>query len=143
MTSPPPIATPLYDATLRIDEVIDFGYPLAALASGAPIPPSGIRFDVNFSGTVRGPRLTGAVGGVDYLSVRADGRLELHLHARVRTEDGASPAFVGTGLAIARRDAGPLSLFDSRIRKCWQAPSSVRRQPPREAAPPAAETRSR
>lgn len=105
-------AAPLYDAQLRIDEIMDFGYPLATLASGAPLPPSGVRFDVTFSGTVTGPHFTGAVVGVDYLSVRADGRLELHLHARVRTDDGARLAFAGTGLAVARHDAGPLPVFE-------------------------------
>lgn len=112
MTSPFPDAAPLYDAQLHIDEIVDFGYPLAALASGAPVPPGGVRFDVTFSGAVTGPRVTGSVTGVDYLSVRADGRLDLHLHARVRTEDGASLAFAGSGLAIPRRDPGPLPVFE-------------------------------
>ena len=112
MTLSTPVAAPLYDAQLHIDEIIDFGYPLAALASDTPLPPSGVRFDVTFSGTVAGTGLNGAVVGVDYLSVRADGRLDLHLHARVRTDDGARLAFVGTGIAIATRGAGPLPLFE-------------------------------
>ena len=112
MTLSSPAATPLYDAHLHVDEIIEFGYPLPALASGTPLPPSGVRFDVSFSGTVAGTRLNGSVVGVDYLSVRADGRLDLHLHARVRTDDGARLAFIGTGIAITTGVAGPLPLFE-------------------------------
>jgi hypothetical protein len=33
--------------------------------------------------------------GVDYLSARADGRVEIHIHAQITTEDGKKIALYG------------------------------------------------
>ncbi len=37
--------------------------------------------------------------GVDYLHIRADGRIQLHIHAEIRTEDGEGIALSADGVA--------------------------------------------
>lgn len=79
----------LYDATVSFTEVVEYGVSLEALLSGnVTLPLAGARFDVHFRGVLRGPRLSGAIVGVDYLHMRADGRGQLHIHARITTEEG-------------------------------------------------------
>lgn len=107
-------ATPLYEARLTIVATRDFGYPLEALRSrSTPVPPSGARYDVEFVGTIEGERLTGTVSGVDHVYVRADGRMELHLHGRVVTADGAPMAFSGSGVAVADPASELVRIYDS------------------------------
>ena len=91
----------LYDAEASFTEVVEYGVSLEAFLSGkVPVPPAGARFDVHFRGVVRGPRLSGTFVGVDYLHVRADGRGELHIHARITTEDSQSIAFFADGVGF-------------------------------------------
>lgn len=105
---------PLYDVRLAIVATSDFGYSLQALISRSPpLPPSGARFDVAFDGTVEGPRLSGTISGVDYAHVRADGRMELHIHGRVVTSDGAPLSFSGGGVAIPDPSTGLLRMYES------------------------------
>ena len=51
-------------------------------------------------GILRGPRLTGTISGIDYLTVRADGLFQLHLHARVTTEDGTDISMSSEGVSM-------------------------------------------
>jgi hypothetical protein len=74
---------------------------MEALTSGrVPIPLAGARFDQTFEGTLHGPRLWGTISGTDYLSVRADGLFQLHLHAQVTTEDGVNIAMSSEGISM-------------------------------------------
>lgn len=105
---------PLYEARLSIGGSTEFGYPLEALRTrAAPVPPSGARFDVAFDGPIEGENLTGHVTGVDHVLIRADGRMELHLHGRIVTTDGASISFSGSGVAVADPATGLFQLYDS------------------------------
>lgn len=97
----PDTAELLYEYTLNVTAVTEYGVSFAALASGqAPPPPEGARFDVAFEGTASGPRLSGVVKGTDHVSVRADGRFDLHIHADITTEDGARIALCAGGVAL-------------------------------------------
>lgn len=90
----------VYEYTLQLARVTEYGTTLADLLAGkeAP-PPAGARIDVAFEGTCSGPRLKGSVHGVDYLNMRADGRVELHIHADITTDEGARIALEAGGVA--------------------------------------------
>jgi hypothetical protein len=65
---------------LDITGVTDYGVSMDAVVAGQEaIPLHGARFDLAVDGRYRG-RLAGRAHGVDYLRVRADGRIELDLH---------------------------------------------------------------
>ena len=93
--------TLIYEAEIQFTGVVDYGVSMEALASGqVAIPLAGARFDQTFEGTLHGPRLRGEITGIDYLYVRADGLFQLHLHARVTTEDGANIAMSSEGISM-------------------------------------------
>ena len=104
----------LYDVEVRFTKVTEFGFGLDALVSGTiPLPPAGVRLDVAFEGTARGPRLNAHVSGIDYLYARADGRIHLHIHAQVTTDDGEKLAFFADGLARLRPGTGVADLREN------------------------------
>lgn len=91
----------LYEATVDLTEVVEYGVSFGAvLAGNIVVPPAGARFDIGFRGSLRGPRLRGTVEGIDYLHMRADGRAQLHIHAKITTEDGQAIAFSADGVAL-------------------------------------------
>jgi len=97
----------IYEYDLDITGVTDYGVTLDAVLSGqSPIPPQGARFDVAFAGVAKG-RVTGQVRGVDYLRLRADGRMDLDIRATIETEDGARIALSADGVAVTQ-PGGPL-----------------------------------
>lgn len=89
----------LYEYSLNFTHVTDYGVTLDDILSGkvAP-PPEGARIDVGFEGKISG-RINGSVKGVDYLYVRADGRLQLDIKAEITTDDGARVALAADGTA--------------------------------------------
>jgi len=91
----------LYEYTLKITQVVEYGASLEALMSGqAPPPAEGARFDVYFEGPATGTKLSGSVKGVDYLHIRADGRGQLDIHAEITTEDGKKIAPAADGISF-------------------------------------------
>lgn len=89
----------IYDAKVQLTNVVEFGANLQAIVAGkAAPPPEGGRFDGHFEGTVTGPKLKGSVKGIDYVNMRPDGRVELHIHAQIDTADGAKVSFYGDGV---------------------------------------------
>jgi hypothetical protein len=104
----------IYEVTLNFAKVTEYGVSMEAIVSGqsAP-PPEGARIDVEFDGTVTGPELKGRVNGVDYLHVRADGRVQLHIHAEITTEDNEKIAFFGDGVAIPEEGTGLYQLREN------------------------------
>jgi hypothetical protein len=101
----------LYTLSARITEVTDFGVSIDAhLAGQSTPPPQGVRFDIAFEGQMEGARLSGPIRGVDYLRIRADGLMELQIHAAMRTADGASISVLSGGLARAAADGASLEL---------------------------------
>ena len=92
----------IYEYDLDITGMTDYGVSLEAILSGKEkIPPQGARFDVAFAGVAKG-RLSGKVTGVDYLRMRADGRLDLDIRAAIETEDGSRIALFADGVGIMR-----------------------------------------
>lgn len=93
----------LYEYTVRLTRVTDYGIKLDDLMAGtvAP-PPEGARFDAAFEGSSSGPKLAGTVVGVDYLHVRADGRFQLHIHGEITTGVGEKIALFADGVATPR-----------------------------------------
>ena len=91
------IGEQLYDMTLHFTSNEDFGITMEAIRGGEPIPPAGARFDVAVAGECTG-KLAGTVNAVDYIVMRADGLVQLHIHGSLETVDGAriSVSAVGT-----------------------------------------------
>jgi hypothetical protein len=92
----------IYEYDLTVTRVTDYGVTLEAILSGkSPIPPQGARIDVAFEGHATG-RLAGRVSGVDYLQIRADGRMNLDIRAVVEADDGQRIALAADGVATPR-----------------------------------------
>ena len=97
----------LYTVTLNITGIKEYGVSFAALMAGkVTTRVEGARFDVPFEGTAAGPKLNGTAEGIDYVRVGADGRLELHIHETIRTEDGQNISAHGAGVAVLRPEGG-------------------------------------
>ena len=96
------IGEKIYSYDLDITGMTDYGIPLLSIVSGqSKVPPPGARIDVAFAGLVTG-RLAGSVQGVDYLRVRADGRIDLNIHATIETKDGCRIALSADGVGTPR-----------------------------------------
>jgi hypothetical protein len=92
----------MYEYDLNVTGMTDFGVTLQDILSGqTQVPPQGVRIDIAFEGRAKG-RLTGQMHGVDYLRIRADGRIGLDIHAVVETEDGHRIALSADGVAVPR-----------------------------------------
>jgi hypothetical protein len=88
----------LFELTAHITGNVEFGASLDAIASGkAAPPPEGARFDISDEGTVDGPKLKGKVYAIDYANIRADGRIEVHMHGRFELDDGTKIAVTAEG----------------------------------------------
>lgn len=102
-----PVAELLYEGEYRRTAQADYGVSLDALLSEQTQPPaSGARIDIYFEGPIKGPKLNGYLKGVDYLLVRADGRCDLNMHARITTDDGAHIAFWADGIFAVPDNSG-------------------------------------
>ena len=92
----------IYEYDLDVTGMTDYGITLEAILSGqARVPLQGARIDVAFEGRATG-RLTGRVRGIDYLRMRADGRVDLDIRAIGETEDGHRIALSADGVAMPR-----------------------------------------
>jgi hypothetical protein len=101
----------IYEHELDLTGITDFGFSLDDLLTGREaIPLQGARFDLAVNGRFKG-RLAGRARGVDYLRVRADGRMELDLHLTVETDDGHRIALSGDGQAAPRNGEPILDIF--------------------------------
>jgi hypothetical protein len=90
----------LYEYTLQVTRVAEYGVPVEAVMSGQAPPAEGARFDVHFEGPVTGPKFSGSAKGADYLHIRADGRIQLDIHAEITTEDGKKIALAADGVLM-------------------------------------------
>jgi len=122
----------LYEYTVGITAMTEYGVSLGDLMSGAaPIPPGGARFDVWFEGPVESAKLSGVAKGVDYLYVRADGQMDLHIHATIEASngdrisldaDGTCMATPGNPVAELREN---VRLFSSHATYAWVNPLQI------------------
>ena len=91
----------LYEAEIQFTGTVEYGLSMEAFSSGKiPIPLEGARFDQSFQGILNGPKLKGAISGTDHLTIRADGRFQMHIHAQITTEDGQNISFSSEGVTI-------------------------------------------
>ncbi len=101
----------VYEQELDLKGVTDYGVSMDALLAGREaVPLQGARFDLAVDGCSKG-RLAGRAQGVDYLRVRADGRMELDLHLTIETDDGRRIALSGDGQAAPRNGGRILDIF--------------------------------
>lgn len=97
-----PVSEHLFDETVHLTGLTEYGVSWEKLTTGqAILPPEGARFDIAFEGSLVGDKIKGAISGVDYLTVRADGRFQLNLQATVTTDDGEKIAVHEDGILIA------------------------------------------
>jgi hypothetical protein len=89
----------LFKEKVYLTQVKEYGISWEKFASGEVIvPPEGLRFDIHFEGDVFGEQVNGTISGIDYLTVRADGRFILDLYATITTSDGASISVKENGI---------------------------------------------
>ena len=103
----------IYSYDLDISGMTDYGLPLSSIVSGeSKVPLQGARVDVAFAGLATG-RLTGTVKGVDYLRIRADGRIDLDIRATIETKDGCRIALSADGVGTPRATEPIADLFEN------------------------------
>ena len=101
----------IYDMELDLTGVTDYGVSIDAIfADQKAIPLHGARFDLAVDGRYKG-RVAGHAHGVDYVRMRADGRMELDLHVIIETDDGHRIALSGDGQAAPRPGEPVLDIF--------------------------------
>jgi len=92
----------IYEYDLDTTGVTDYGVSFESiLAAKEQVPLQGACFDLAFEGNATG-RLSGRVRGVDYLRIRADGRMELNIYATIETGDGARINLAAGGVGVLR-----------------------------------------
>lgn len=105
-----PVSEHLFDEQGHLTRITEYGISWADFIQGkVPPPPEGARFDLAFTGKLEGPKIKGVIDGVDYLTVRADGRFMLNIQAIITTDDGAKIAFYEEGILRPSPD-GPARL---------------------------------
>ena len=103
----------IYEYDLDVTGMTDYGVTLPSIISGqSKIPPQGARIDVAFAGPATG-RLTGRVIGVDYLRIRADGRVDLDIRATIETKDGHKIALSADGVGMPRAAEPIADIFEN------------------------------
>ena len=92
----------IYEYDCDFTGVTDYGVTMEAILAGKEkVPLQGARFDVAFEGRAKG-RLSGRVRGIDYLRMRADGRVDLDIRAIIETDDGHRIALSADGVGRPR-----------------------------------------
>jgi hypothetical protein len=103
----------IYEYEVDITGVTDYGLTMEAVLSGqVPIPAQGVRIDVAFAGRASG-RMAGQVRGVDYLRMRADGRIDLDIRATIETDAGQRIALSADGVASPRPGSPVVDLHEN------------------------------
>ena len=88
----------LYEYTVKLTGMIEYGFSFEALMAGtAPPPPEGARFDIPFEGASIGPKLKGKVTGVDLSA--SPRRRPIHT-AEITTDDGQRISLHADGVAL-------------------------------------------
>jgi hypothetical protein len=103
----------IYEYAIPLGDTVEYGSSLAAILAGDEKPPlHGARFDGPFEGRIDG-RLSGTIRGCDFAFMRSDGVLELNIHARIDTVDGARIALSAGGIGRFRPDEPILDLAEN------------------------------
>ncbi len=103
----------IYEYDLDVLGMTDHGVSLEAILTGKEkVPPQGARVDVAFEGRAKG-RLAGKVRGVDYLRLRADGRVDLDIRITIETGDGHRIALSADGVGVPRAGEPIADIFEN------------------------------
>lgn len=103
----------IFELNFDVTGVTDCGITLDAVLSGqTAVPPQGIRLDVAFEGRASG-RLSGQVRGVDYIRMRADGRIDLDIRSTIETDDGHRIALSASGAGTPRTTSPMADIFEN------------------------------
>ncbi|MBX3468143.1 MAG: DUF3237 family protein [Planctomycetes bacterium] len=102
----------LYEYAVRLGPAVEYGASMAAVVGGEAPPACGLRVDIPFEGEVRG-RLGGHLRGIDYLTIRADGRMELDLRGCITTPDGKRIALRADGVGLPTPDESLVRLREN------------------------------
>lgn len=95
----------LFEEELQLTNIHEYGTKWDELTTGKVTPgPEGVRFDLDFEGTINGPQINGKIKGTDYLEVRADGKFMLNIHATVITNDGKHIAVREDGILFPKEN---------------------------------------
>ena len=101
----------IYEFEFNLTGVTDYGVTMEDILSRKEtVPLHGARFDLVVEGRGKG-RISGQARGVDYLRMRADGRIDLDLHVTIETDDGHRIALSGDGQAAPRSCEAVLDIF--------------------------------
>jgi hypothetical protein len=91
----------IFEENIRLTGIAEYGVSWEDLNAGKePVPSEGARFDLSFEGDLNGSGIRGKVKGVDYMTVRSDGKFLLRLHAVIVTDDGESIALEEDGILL-------------------------------------------
>jgi uncharacterized protein (TIGR02246 family) len=114
--------TKVYEYDLDLTGTTDYGIAMDDIMSGkVKVPPQGARFDVSFVGPVKG-KVNGQIKGIDYLQMRADGRLDLDFKASIETTDGQRIGVTGGGVASPRQGE-PIADLAENVRLITASPA--------------------
>jgi Protein of unknown function (DUF3237) len=103
----------IYECDFDVTGATDYGITLDAILSGKErIPPQGARVDGAYAGPIKG-RVIGSVRGVDYLRIRADGRIDLDTRATIETSDGHRIGLSADGVGAPRAGEPIADLFEN------------------------------
>lgn len=103
----------IIEYSLDITGITDSGTAFEDILSGKEIiPPQGVRVDVAFCGKITG-KINGEISGVDYIYLRADGRINLDIKAKIVTEDGQKIALTADGASHPSDTGGIAELAEN------------------------------
>ena len=101
----------LFDETVQLTGIIEYGIPWQDLLTGqANAPAEGARFDLSFEGRLTGQEINGSIKGIDYLTVRSDGRFMLNIQATIVTDDGETISLREDGILTLGSNGKPANL---------------------------------
>jgi len=103
----------IFEYELNITKVADSGISLNDILSGAKtVPQQGLRIDVHFDGHASG-EIAGRVYGVDYIRLRADGRISLDIRAMIEIDAERRIAISADGVAVVHKSEPVADLFEN------------------------------
>jgi len=114
----------LYDAKGQVTKTVDFGIDVR-VSSETPVPPQGLRFNIDWYAELTGPKLKGKIVGTNYAYTSADGLSHVDSQGVLTTPEGDRIAVHTTGISVREKNS-PLfsqheniSFFTASDRYAW------------------------
>ena len=111
--------------SFNIIKIVEYGVSFDTIMSEkVTLPPEGARFDAYFEGVIEGPKMKGTISCADAIHVRADGRIQLHIHGEITTDDGEKIALFADGISTHQKGTNfyhneNVTLFTSSPKYSW------------------------